>query len=94
MKIFIHRFDTISNKLNSVILSNQESKAIEFFIGYLNTKSFELDRYFDILDTFSKQICKTKNILSEKKIKQKILHQDFASMIEKNKETFVTWILS
>jgi len=91
---FIYRFEHLCNKLNSVILSNEETKVIDFFICHLNTKSLDIEKYLDVLDFFIKRICKTKLILSEKKIKQKILEDDFDAVLRQPCDKFVNWIFA
>jgi len=93
-EFFVHRFEMICNKINSVILSNEESRTIEFFIDILNTKSLETKKYLEILDFFTKRICKTKLILYEKKMKQKVLHDNFDVILYDNSEKFISWLFS
>jgi len=91
---FIYRFELLCNKINSVILSNEESKVIDFFVDHLNTKALDIEKYLDVLDFFTKRICKTKSILSEKKIKHKILDDGFDSMLQQIPDKFITWLFS
>jgi hypothetical protein len=91
---FIYRFEILCNKINSVILSNDETKIIDLFICNLNSKLLENEKYLDILDLFTKKICKTKAILSEKKIKQKILEEDFDLFLKQGHDKFINWIFS
>lgn len=92
--VFTDKFEILCNRINSVILSNDESSAIDFFVCYLNSTSQTLDKYLDILNLFSKRLCKTKNILSERKIKKKILDETLESILEESSEKFVHRILS
>jgi hypothetical protein len=92
MEFFIYRLEILCNKLNSVILSNEESKVIDFFICSLNTKIIDTEKYFEVLDLFAKRVCKTKFILCEKKIKNKILNDDFDSNLKQSSEKFITWV--
>jgi hypothetical protein len=94
VEFFIYRFELLCNKINSVILSNEESKVIDFFIDHLNTKLLDIEKYLDVLDFFTKRICKTKSILSEKKIKQKILDDGFDNILEQPPDKFISWIFS
>lgn len=94
VEFFIYRFELFCNKINSVILSNEESKVIDFFIDNLNTKLLEIEKYLDILDFFTKRVCKTKAILSEKKIKLKILDDDFDNMLKQTPDKFTAWLFS
>jgi len=94
VEFFIYRFELLCNKLNSVILSNEETMVIDFFICYLNAKTLDIEKYLDVLDFFIKRTCKTKLILSEKKIKQKILDNDFDVVLCQPCDKFVNWIFS
>jgi hypothetical protein len=94
IEFFIYRFEILCNKINSVILTNEESKVIDLFIDNLNSKVLCIEKYFDVLDFFVKRICKTKLILCEKKIKQKILDDDFDTLLQQNSEKFIIWIFS
>jgi len=89
---FIYRFEILCNKINSVILSSDETKTIDLFISNLNAKIIDVEKYLDILDLFTKRICKTKLILSEKKIKQKILEEDFDLFLKQGHEKFINWL--
>jgi len=91
---FITRFETICYNMNSIILSNDESKTIHFFLLCLNEKSIDIKKYFDILDLFMKRICKMQNILCEQKIKEKYLHDSFDKMVQQNPDKFISWIFS
>ena len=95
LEFFIYRFEVICNKINSILLTNDEMKTIYFFIENINTKQIEFEKYLNILDLFSKKICKIKNIINKKKMKNKFLSQEMDTIIiEQTPEKFIQWLFT
>ena len=95
IEYFIYRFEILSNKINSVIFNNEEVKGIGLFVDIFNTEEdMEIEKYFDILDIFSKKICKTITIVSEKKFKRKKIDDNFNIMIKDSPDKFISWFFT
>lgn len=95
IEYFIYRFEILSNKINSVIFNNDEAKGIGLFVDILNTEEdIEIEKYLDILDSFSKKICKTIAIVSEKKFKRKKIDDNFNIMIKESPDKFISWFFT
>jgi len=95
LDFFTYRFEIICNKINSVILNYTELKTIYFFIENINTKNISFEKYLDILDLFSKKICKTKSIIHEKKMQNKFLTKEIDDILmEQTSEKFIQWLFA
>jgi signal recognition particle GTPase len=90
--LFTKKFETLSNKMNSVVLSNKDLETIETFIEILSSKNLSPEKYIDIISFLINRSCKTKSLLNEKKIKQKMLDQLLDEMLTKSPEQFINWI--
>jgi hypothetical protein len=91
---FTKKFEVLCNKVNTLILSNEDLKVIEIFYQNITSKTFQIEKFFEIHDFFITRVSKKKSLLSEKKIKQKMLDESFDETLEQTPEKFVNWIIS
>jgi hypothetical protein len=92
--LFTKKFESLCNKLNTLVLSNEDLKVIELFHQNITAKYFQTEKFFEIQDIFMMRVFKKKSLLSEKKIKQKLVDDSFNETLEQTPEKFVNWIIS
>jgi len=91
---FIKKFEILADKMNSVVLLNEDLEAIEILIEFLSSKIISTDKYLNIISFLMKRVCKIKYLLKEKKINQKILDEQFNKMLDQSPECFINWVVS
>lgn len=92
-ELFIKRLEGFSNKMNSIVFSEEELKTFDFLIDYLSTKNISTEKYLDFLDFFMARACKKKYLITEKKLKRKILDELFEELIEQTPDKFISWLV-
>jgi hypothetical protein len=90
--ININNFEICCNKLNNIKVDIDNLYILESFIGILDNKINNIEKFFETFLLYLKKINKKTDII--KKSKEKIYLEDFNLYIEESTDKFIDWLIN
>ena len=88
--ININNFEICCNKLNNIKIDIDNLYILESFVGILDNKINNIEKFFETLLLYLKKINKKTDII--KNSKEKTYLEDFNLYIEESPDKFIAWL--